>query len=495
MAAWASPAAANDLFNLDSHAVSAGNLIEDSEGNAYVSWLDSASGPPNEIPKFCKIPAGGTCTNPITLPIPGTPGKNEPDQVHPVFGSGDTVYVVGPSYIGSSVVIWTSTNGGESFNSGTVSTSGYTDQGEPNSVLLSGSEFLIGTSHVGVGFDATPVGGGASSGFDLNVENAVYSLDASLGLANPGNPVEVYWEFVNTSPIDFSRYKGSGSLTSASDWTEPAVVTKGEDPRLAGGSSGLFLVSDDISGASSEPETVDVRKYTGSGFGGPLTLVSERAFGGQTGGAITQSPDGHLAVAWPSGSAGSAVMQLFTSGDGGASFGPATDIAHIGSGFLDGDNAQISLNNNGGGWLTYRDSEGLQVANLSPLTGPAQETPPPYSGKTHTITTPVEGNLLTLKVPGMCLEALQPFYVGVGKKARHRIARALRTKMKVAKVTFSFNGTKKTLKKKPFRWLITPGPLTPGQKYTVKARVTALVKKHGHTKRVVKTLKGQVSVC
>ncbi len=116
LAAWASPATANDLFNLDSKAISTGNLIEDSSGNAYVSWLDSSSGTQNEIPKFCKIPAGGTCTNPITLLIPGTPGSNEPDQVHPVFGPGDSVYVVGPSYGSDSVVIWTSTNGGESFN-------------------------------------------------------------------------------------------------------------------------------------------------------------------------------------------------------------------------------------------------------------------------------------------------------------------------------------------------------------------------------------------
>jgi len=51
---------------------------------------------------------------------------------------------------------------------------------------------------------------------------------------------------------------------------------------------------------------------------------------------------------------------------------------------------------------------------------------------------------------------------------------------------FSFDGQKKTLKQKPYRWLIRPPALTPGKKYIVKARVTALVDKHGKTKRVVK---------
>ncbi len=107
----------------------------------------------------------------------------------------------------------------------------------------------------------------------------------------------------------------------------------------------------------------------------------------------------------------------------------------------------------------------------------------------------MEGNLLTLKVPAMCLESSQPFYVGVGKKKRHGIAKSLRSKIKVVKVKFSFNGKKKVLKKRPYRWLIEPGPLAPGVKYVVKARVSVVARKHGRTRRISKTLKGTVSIC
>lgn len=507
LAIWASPAVANNRFTLDPDAVSSGHLIEDAAGNAYIGWVDGSSGT-SEVPKFCKIPAGGTCTAPITLPIPGPAGKDIPDQVTPVFGTGSTVYAVGPDYIDHAVVIWTSTNGGASFNGGVLDTSGYPSQGEPNTVLLNGSEFWIGTSHVGVGIGDTPTNGIGGSDLEFNAPT-LFAADATLGLASAGNPVEAYWEDQNDSPIQFYRYKGSGSVTSEADWAGPTLVADGEAPRLASGTSGLFLLSDDAVVAGGEPEAVHLRKYSGTSFGAPLTLLGGPSFGAQVGGAVAESPDGHIAVAWPTGSGATAAMQLFVSTDGGLSFSAAGPIARLGSEYETGVNAQVSLNDDGAGWLTYRDFEGLQVADLSPLPPPApvtgtpvvavvtpkKTTPKPYSGATTTTTTPVGGELLTLKVPKACLAAEQPFYVGVGKEKRHGIAKTLHTKIAVAKINFSFDQLKKTLKKKPFRWLIKPPALAPGHKYLVKARVSVTVDKGGKTKSVVKTLKGQVSIC
>jgi hypothetical protein len=505
MALWASSAAANDRFALDSQATTAGNLAEDAAGNAYVGWMDEAA------PRFCKIPAGGTCTSPITLSLVGT-GTNLPTQLHPILGSGATVYIVGPSYDGGGVDIWTSSNGGESFGAPVVSSGGAPDMTEPNSVLLSGSDFLIGSSHPRAGFGETPVNGAPGSNFEFTGASGPYTLQASLGLAAPGDPVEVYWQYEDAAPIMFSRYKGTGSLTSESDWTTPAEAVKGEAPRLAGGTAGLFLLSDDFSAGSAEADQVDVRKYstTAFNFGSPLTLSSGPAYDARTGGAISESPSGVVAVAWPQPSGQTGTMELYLSTNGGASFGPATEIAHLGSGYESGNNAQLTVNNAGGGWLTYLDGEGLQVADLAPVPPPApvvgppvpatvvtpkKATPKPYSGATTTTTTPVGGELLTLKVPKACLAAEQPFYVGVGKEKRHGIAKTLHTKIAVAKINFSFDNLKKTLKKKPFRWLIKPPALAPGHKYLVKARVSVTVDKGGKTKTLLKTLKGQVSIC
>jgi hypothetical protein len=504
LAGWSSQAAANNLFTLDSQPATPGNVIEDSAGTAYVGWTHEPA-----TPMFCKIPVGGTCTDPISLPMPGVPGEYVASGVFPVFGSvSGTIYAVAPCGTGpigaNAVIIWTSTNGGQSFNSGTINKGGDPPMDSPSNVLLSGPDLLISNSHVGLGFGTTPAAGGPGSNFEFS-SPSLYTEGSSLGFASAGHPVEVYW--TDTDPehtAQFYRYKGSGSLVSETSWEGPISLPNGEDTRLAGGVSGLFLASEDY-GSGGEANLLDVRKFSGTSFGAPLTLPSGPGFGENEGGTIAQSPNGELAVVWPGirSSDQAPVMQLFTSTNGGASFGSATDIAHIGDEYPGGNTAQLALGNGGQGWLTFADLGGLQVADLNPITpaskGPTSTKPPPtpptYKGVNKTITTPVGSNLLTLKVPKSCLASQQPFYVGVGKKLRHKIAKALRSKLKVVKVTFSFNGQKKTLKKKPFRWLITPGVLTPGKQYLVKARVTALVTKHGKTKRVVKTLKGPVSVC
>ena len=496
LAAWSSSAAANHLFTLDSQAASPGNVIEDGSGTAYVGWIRKASSTSlPSLPMFCKIPVGGTCTHPITLPIPeATTNLDEVNAVFPVFGAGSTIYVVGTRYIRGDVIVWTSTNGGESFNAGTVDPKGYSEKTNAADALLSGANLVIGASNPGPGFSFAPAAGGSGGhlGFASPGEGGVAGAD--LGLDSSGNPVEAYWNLSTPSTVWYYNYKGSGPLEEEKNWEGPHLVANGEEPRLASGAGGLFLASVDYGGGT-EPNLLDVRKYGGTSFGAPLTLTNKSSAGVFSAGSIAESTDGsHVAVVWPAHGSGNDVMDLFTSTNGGASFGAAIAIAPLGNGYSNDDN-EVAIGNNGQGWLAFLNSEGLQIADLNPSVGPTPETPPTYNGKTHTITKSVEGNLLTLKVPGMCLEPLQPFYVGVGKKARHRIAKALRTRMKVAKVTFSFDGKKKTLKKKPFRWLITPGPLTPGKKYTVKARVTAVVSKHGHKKRVVKTLKGQVSVC
>ncbi|MGA8744986.1 MAG: hypothetical protein WB507_03880 [Solirubrobacterales bacterium] len=504
LAGWSSLAAANNLFTLDSEPATPGNVIEDSAGTAYVGWLHKPA-----QPMFCKIPVGGTCTNPISLPMPGTvPGEYVASGLFPVFGStSGTIYAVAPCGTGpigaDAVIIWTSTNGGQSFNAGTINKEGDPDMDNPSNVFLSGSDLLIGNSHVGLGIGLTPAAGGAGSHFQF-ASPSLYTSASTLGFASPGKPVDVYETLENPqNTLQFYRYKGSGSLVNDTDWEGPNSLPNGEDPRLAGGPSGLFLASLDY-GPGGEPNLLDVRKLSGSSFGAPLTLPSSHTPSENQGGTISQAPDGEIAVAWPGtrSSDQAAVMQLFTSTNGGAGFGPATEVARIGSEYAGGNTAQLALGNGGQGWLTFTDQGGLQVADLKPIppvsTGPTPKpppTPPTYTGVNRTITTPVGGNLLTLKVPKNCLASLQPFYVGVGKKARHKIARALRSKLKVLKVTFSFDGQKKTLKKRPFRWLIRPPALTPGKKYIVKARVTALVDKHGKSKRVVKTLRGPVSVC
>ena len=61
----------------------------------------------------------------------------------------------------------------------------------PSNVFLSGSDLLIGNSHVGLGIGLTPAAGGAGSHFQF-ASPSLYTSASTLGFASPGKPVDVY---------------------------------------------------------------------------------------------------------------------------------------------------------------------------------------------------------------------------------------------------------------------------------------------------------------
>jgi hypothetical protein len=490
--ALAQPAAANDLFTLDSAATTPGRVVQDGSGNAYVAWVHEAA---IRQPSFCKIPVGGSCTSPVTLPLPGGTGFDEVSGAFPVLGPGETVYVVGPRYVRDDVVIWTSTNGGQSFNSGEERESGYSNQTDPTNVLLIGSDFWISAHNAGLGFGRTPLAPAAGGAFKF--ANPGEGSPAGSSLAYDGaNVVESFWLFATPYTVGYYRYKG-GAPESEANWEGPLNVSNGYESKLAGGPGGIFLLSQDYAGGEN-PSAINVRKFSGGGFGGPTTLSNDSRVDLYLGGAIAESPaGGRLAVAWPGVRSGDGafVMRLWTSTDGGASFSQS-EVAHIGDAYAIGDNAQLSVGESGQGWLTFRDSGGLHVADLTQIAGPPAPKPPTYKGPTKVVKKKVDGFLLTLRLPKRCLQQQQPFFAGVGVRARGKLKKKLRGKIHVLKVAFKFDGKKLSVKKKkPFRQLVSPGPLAPGSKHRVVARVTLRLTKHGKSRKVVRVLKGTISIC
>lgn len=498
LAALPAGAPANNLFTLDPNAVSNGQVVTDAAGNAYVAWVSEGVGTGVDPVRFCKIAPGGSCS-PITLPIPGaTSLSDSPAAAFPVLGAGSTVYVVAPRYARDDVIFWTSTNGGASFGAG-VEREAYSGKSEPTDVLLRGSTFLIGAFNPGLGFSVADALAPASSEFEFSNPGSGGVLSSSMGL-DGANPVIAYANFTDPYSLFFYRYKGSGGLTTEANWAGPTFIANGYAPSLAGGPAGLFMASQDYSGGK-YPNAVNVRRFTGAGFGPAKTLAVDSSTNLFAGGAIAQSPSGNrLAVAWPGkrSADGAYVMRLFTSIDGGASYAES-HIAHIGSGYGLNANADLATNDSGAGWLVFTDSSGLRLADLSPIAAVPPPPPPEpgiYKGKTKEVVKKVGDFLIVLRLPKSCLQSRQRFFVGVGKRKRRQLSKKLGGKLRFTKVVFIYDGKKlKVKKKKPFRYLVDPGPMAPGSVHVVKARVTMILTKGDKERKVKRVIQGTVRAC
>ena len=511
-AAWllaATAAQATNRFTLDSTAGTPGNIVADAAGTAYVAWVAIGSSGP-DTPRFCRIPRGGTCTAPQVLPIPGaTMLSDGASGAFPVLGAGSTVYVVAPRYVHNDVVLYTSTDGGASFGAGVITpstiptTNGpYSSKTNPTDVLRVGSSFLIGANNSGLGFSTF---GAAQGNFSFADPGPGGVAGSTMGLA-AGNPVMAFWNIsAPPYPVRFYRYGGAGPMTSEANWTAPATITLGYMPRLAGGASGLWLVSQDYAGpASSLPTVVNVRRFDGATFGSPLTLVNDPTASLFDGGQITQSPNGRIAVVWPSPSAavnGFRVMRLFTSSDGGASFAGPANIAAIASGYGLNDNAKLALADDGQGWLTFRDGGGLQVADLSalPVAPPpppppppvAPPPPPPAASLVRNTTVTVPGATITFGVPRACVPAGSKFRVRLTWKRKKRKGNLF---VKVRRADF-YIGTRRVKidRVAPFTQTLT---VTAGSRSgsTIRLRARAFIKVR-RGKSPTKSIRATIRVC
>lgn len=372
--AAAAPASAVNLFTLDAHPDSQGNVVMDSSGNVYVAWNTTGSSGGADTPMFCKFALGSRCTSPISLQLQGPNTGDETDTVadFPIV-NGTTVYVVGPRYIDNDTIVWTSTDGGATFDGGTLINNNYDQTGAEN-VLLQGSNFLIGSVNVGLAFDSTPIDAapGADQTFAFSNPGSGGVSSGSLAVDQNGNPVEAYWNLSDPSALDYFYYTGSGDPDSQANWAGPVSLGIGQNPSLAGGSSGLYLLSANGSLPSNpdDPTSVGVRSYnaTSHTFGSPVTLLRNPESGFDEGGGLALTPGGKVVAIWPdNSSSGDDVLDSFVSTNSGATWlGPyyvATRSGYDGQAQV----AAIDQGSNVKGVVAFNDDDGLEVTDLTPL--------------------------------------------------------------------------------------------------------------------------------
>jgi hypothetical protein len=501
-------AQAANRFTLDSSNGTPGNVIVDAAGTAYVAWVATGSSGP-DTPRFCRFARGAVCTAPTVLPIPGaTTISDGAAGAFPVFGAGSTVYVVAPRYVHNDVVLYTSIDGGATFGAGVITpsttpvTNGpYPNKTNPTDVLRVAGSFYIGAYNSGLGFSSFGAVQGNFSVPDPGVGGVAGSAMALAG----ANPVMAWWNIsAPPYPVLFTRYTGTGAITDPANWTAPAAVAAGYMPRLAGGASGLFLVSQDYaSPGSALPTVLNVRKFNGSTFGAPLTLVNDATANLFAGGQVAQSPSGRVAAVWPTPTRvdGFYQLRLFASADGGASFTGPANIATIDTAYGLHDNAKLALADDGQGWLTYRDGDDLKVADLTPAPvvippppPPVIVPPPPPVVPTNLVkntTVSVPGASITFGVPRTCVAPGSKFRVKLTWKKKKRKGNLF---VKVRRADF-YIGTRRVKidTKAPFVQTLT---VTAGSKSgsTIRLRARAFIKvKRGKSPK--KSIFATIKVC
>lgn len=380
-AAMPSPAGATNSFTLDTNPASGAfaAVAVDSTGSGYFGWERNGGSSPN-VTMFCKVPRGGTCTNAIALPTgPAiSDGATAVDGAFPVLGGASTVYVVGQRFIQQDVVVWTSTDGGSTFGPPAEFPSGVSAGSDQSDVLAApAGGFYISSDNPGLAFTSVPASAGPAPVTDLTPGGS--AGDSTLGLAGggmagnlTGNPVEAFHMGGSPQTINFRSYSGTGNLNDQASWTATAQVTSGMQPSLAGGPSGLFLASEDLDSFGHYSQ-VNVRKYTGSGFGQPImTLQTDSAY--DNGGRIFQTPGGRVLVAWvgPALADNGVPIRLYDTGTtGGASF---TRVGNVAEGAPNDAIYLIRLAaaDDGQGFVSFHEigSGLLRVADLNPIKSP-----------------------------------------------------------------------------------------------------------------------------
>ena len=373
--------------SISAKAETPGPVAIDSSGNGYVTWGVPSGG--DEAVDFCKVPAGGTCTTPLRLPLPPHTGWAALylDQSFPtVNASTGVVQVVGPSYDAGWVVVWTSTNGGISFGAPVIIPSpSYPDDTNADDVVpvVNASQpslnyFVLSAHNPGLGYSFTGVGTiGAPdppSSFAFDTAGVAGQPDDS-SVALYGKPTANGQQTItafstDADPPQVAYFWSPVPGVSGEPGTlehGPVRVTAGMNPRLVSGPKGLYLLSEDEGASASAPLNLDVRKWdkTSHTFGAPVRVatVANDINDTNAGGFSEDATTGALAAAWPvDGPGGTYVMRLWTSVNGGASFAGGSKVATIGGAYTGPARMAAA---GGSGFLTFEDPGGLELIELS----------------------------------------------------------------------------------------------------------------------------------
>jgi hypothetical protein len=270
----------------------------DAAGTAYIAWFGPES--TTTSLNFCRLPRGaGACDVTTTIAAPGTTLSRPFVTV-----DGALVRVISYRYglTGARFdQIWefTSADGGATFDTGHPVGIAPFDE----AVRGPGDTLTVATNAESTGLAVQNV---PLDGTDAGATEAILSADhpynGTVGLAGP-TMVAVFADASGNAQVRTS----GGVLNDAATWTPPVDLGYADYPRLAGGPSGLFLLS------GTPANALTVRKFDGATFNAGAT-IADIADDAQA--HLTEDPAGRLHAVFAHNTAAGLELDYATSDNG-----------------------------------------------------------------------------------------------------------------------------------------------------------------------------------
>jgi hypothetical protein len=260
------------------------NVAVDPAGVAYIAYNGLEADAP---PHFCRLPRGASaCDAALTLPTPvGTNSTSRP--VVTVVGARVTI-LQHRSGQSNAINEWTSTDGGVTFPAQRVAGGNVPNvesvTGPNDSVLVvTNADFRGGL------LESVPLTGGTPTTTFATLYDTSRPDNGTVGMIDGATPLALFADLGSQGA--FRRYAGTGDINSEANWTSLTDVGFVSYPRLAGGPSGLFMISGD------ESSGLFARRFDGTTFGPRVGLTTN---GDASEMFLTQDPAGRLQAVWSS---------------------------------------------------------------------------------------------------------------------------------------------------------------------------------------------------
>ncbi len=456
----------------------------DGSGTGYFTWTNPGASSSDTF-HYCRLSSGGSLCD---ATFAYNDGKEDVNGGYTLFPGDGRVLLLDARCCTPYALkeVWTSSDGGKTFGSpvspGSMDGAGDNISGNavyaPPGAVGRAAESLLTVSDIeteGIAFQATDTGAGTTTA-RATLGGSGGSYQGSLALQGTSTLVAIYGT-LGPANLYWRMWNGSGDVNDAANWTAPALLGPTNvfsTAKLVSGPSGLFVAYS--TGPDGKHRYV-LRRFTGSGWGAPLTLSE---IGSPSNADLYEDSAGVLHFAWQD-SSDALRYRYARSATNGAFTRPQKVVA---SGNF--PELKIAVDAAGHGWATWSNN-GVQVHPLAP-----GEPTVPYKGPTKTSQTGAGSDRLVLTSPAACLKPATTFTAKLGAKPKKKHHKA---SIKIKKVVFLVDGKQVAVdKKKPFTYTAVSTRFGKG-KHKLVVKVTGTVKKQGKNKKVKKTLQSSFSLC